>query len=153
MKNTFVKAERLKSKKTIAHLFSGGRSFAAYPLRLIYTSIPLDSVAKSVPVLFSMSVPKKNFKLAVTRNLLRRRIRETYRLHKSIFFSELSESASDTPQQYAFMFLYTGREVLSYADIEISMTKILKRFFYDAGLKNNVSLQKPKNSTNDRMPK
>ena len=152
MKNTFVKAERLKSKKTIAHLFSGGRSFAAYPLRLIYISVPLDGVAKSIPVLFSMSVPKKNFKLAVTRNLLRRRIRETYRLRKSAFFSELSESVSEIPQQYALMFLYTGREILSYADIEISMTKILKRFFYDAGLKQSFNAQKPKTSTTDRMP-
>ena len=142
----------MKSKKTIAHLFSGGRSFAAYPLRLIYISLPVENITEFVPVLFSMSVPKKNFKLAVTRNLLRRRIRETYRLHKSAFFSELIEAVSETSQQYAFMFLYTGREILSYEDINVSMIKILKRFFYDAGLKTPIKDYKGKNLATVRLP-
>jgi len=36
MKYLFPKAERLKSKKTISHLFSEGKTLQKYPIKLFY---------------------------------------------------------------------------------------------------------------------
>ena len=58
---------------------------------------------------FAVSVPKKNFKRAVKRNLLKRRIREAIRLNRSRL-----------PEGFAadFLFFYRVPEVLDYAAIE-----------------------------------
>ena len=58
---------------------------------------------------FAVSVPKKNFKRAVKRNLLKRRIREAIRLNRS----QLPEGFHAD-----FLFFYRVPEVLDYAAIE-----------------------------------
>ena len=58
---------------------------------------------------FAVSVPKKSFKRAVKRNLLKRRIREAIRLNRQ-----------SLPEGFCadFLFFYRVGEVLEYADIE-----------------------------------
>ena len=58
---------------------------------------------------FAVSVPKKSFKRAVKRNLLKRRIREAIRLNRRCL-----------PEGFCadFLFFYRVGEVLDYADIE-----------------------------------
>lgn len=55
-----------------------------------------------------VSVPKKLFKRAVKRNLLKRRIREAYRKQKH---NLAVEGGADV------LFMYSTKEVLSYEDI------------------------------------
>ncbi len=127
----FDRIERLKSEKIISQLFRGSNSLTGYPLRLVWTEItpPLSKEADNQividypPIQFGLSVPKKFFKKAVERNLLRRRIREAYRLHKARFFKKLPEN-----RHFAFMVLYTAREEMLYQDIEKGMKKIMFRF-------------------------
>ncbi len=101
---TLKKAERLSSKKDIQELFNNGSSFYLYPLKVI--TLPTTE-ATAHQVLFS--VPKRNFKRAVDRNLLKRRMREAYRLHKHLLPTE--------PQVLNIAYIYTSKDLLDYASI------------------------------------
>lgn len=117
MSQTFKKYERLCHKKVIESLFDRGnplnKSFAVYPLRVIYQKTETEQLAPKV--LFSVS--KRSFKKAVDRNLLKRRLREAYRLHKSLVSNP----------QLSIVFLYTPRVETSYQEIEKAMVSILQR--------------------------
>ncbi|MEL6358617.1 MAG: ribonuclease P protein component [Bacteroidota bacterium] len=76
---TFKQEERLKSRKRIEELFKEGKAVNLPPLRLLY--LPCDELPNH-QVLFTVS--KKRFKRAVTRNKLKRRMREAYRLNKHL---------------------------------------------------------------------
>ena len=104
MNESFGKKERLKNKIVIDQLFTEGRSLKKYPLRLIY--LPLEGT-QEIDLKTAVSVPKRNFKKAVDRNYLKRLIREAFRKNKYLVASKLESS-------YALMFIYTGREKVSY---------------------------------------
>ena len=77
---TFKKEERLCSKKLLDKLYHNGSSFLLYPFRL--TWLATDELPSDVPAQVVISVPKRKFKRAVDRNLLKRRTREAYRTNK-----------------------------------------------------------------------
>jgi len=116
---SFSKPERLKSKKIISQLFEEGSSFSVFPLRVVYLKNP-DSKEK---LQIAITVPKRSFKKAVSRNLLKRRIREAYRLNKGLLLDHIPLEA----EPYAIMFIYTAREILESPKIHKSMIKVLKQ--------------------------
>ena len=87
--------KRLKGKKQIEVLFEEGRSINVFPFRLIF----LESSENAIGI----SVGKKNFKLAIDRNRIRRQMRESA---KKIFLPLLNESTNN----YNLMLVYTGKE-------------------------------------------
>jgi len=117
---TFKKDERLNSKILIGKLFSEGDSFLAYPLKVVL--LKTDFI-ESFPAQVSFSVSKRNFKKAVTRNLIKRRMRETYRLQKSSFYQKLESENI----KLVMMFVFIGKEISSYQEIEKGMKSALKK--------------------------
>jgi len=116
--STFTKEERISGKKDIDYLFSEGKSFIVYPLRIIYVEKQLTS---DIPVSILVSVSKKRFKRAVKRNRIKRLVRESYRLNKS----ELSNFLSQQKKALLIAFLYLNNELCSYPEMEIAMKKAL----------------------------
>ena len=57
-----------------------------------------------------VSIPKRKFKHAVDRNLLRRRTREAYRLNKTL----LSEQTNNTGLDIAFLYIGDKKEEFKY---------------------------------------
>ena len=125
--HNFPKNERLKSKKTLARLFKEGRSFSVYPIRVVWLK---ESEPKSVPLQFTVSVPKKRFKNAVDRNRIKRQIREAYRLNKSELISKLSTKL-EKGETFALMMIYVSTENETYAKIEKSLRRCLERLSRD----------------------
>ena len=113
---TLPKSERLASKKIIDRLFTEGITFTGYPFVIKYLPLVAEE-AKSHQVLFTAS--KRNFKKAVERNKIKRRMREAYRLNKSML---------DTlPKKYALAYLYTAKKILPYKELESKLIKTLLR--------------------------
>lgn len=85
MKNTLSKSERLSSESRMNALFADGHRGSVDALRFCWTAFAADHGETGVSVLFS--VPKKIFKRAWKRNLIKRRMRESYRQRKHSLIS------------------------------------------------------------------
>lgn len=108
---------KLKSKKRIGNLFESGKSVKAFPLLLVYK---IDEDLET-PFQVGFSVSKRNFKNAVDRNRIKRLLREYFRKNKYLF--TLAEE-----KQFLFMFIFIGKNIPNYAEVEIAMQKIAKKF-------------------------
>lgn len=113
------KKEKLCSARAIEELFGpGGASFT----RLCY---PLRAVARDnshrrtgAPVAFVISVPKKRLRHAVDRVLMRRRIREAYRLcHQDYPVAE--------GLHVDLAFVYVANETLPFDKVDAAVKRIL----------------------------
>jgi len=114
---TLKKHEILRSKKIIKELFDNGSSFFLYPFKVYYLPYLRQDTNQ---VLFS--VPKRNYKRAVDRNLLRRRIREAYRLNKGFLTDGQKEMFS-----LSIVLIYISKSKLPYSEIENKLNKVLTR--------------------------
>lgn len=111
--NTFSKEERLCGKASVSALISDGRWGTTAHFRYCWRKSREDGLNRIIA-----SVPKKYFKRAVKRNLLKRRIREAYRTHKA------------APMGIDVMFSYWGKEIADFnvicAEIESILARISK---------------------------
>lgn len=112
-KNSFKKEERLCSKKLLASLFQNGSSFLLYPFRVTWQLSAQNS--HPFPVQIIIGVPKKRFKRSVDRNLIKRRVKEAYRLSKS---SKLYSSLNQQKKQIILGLNYVGKSAHDYDFIE-----------------------------------
>lgn len=103
------KTERLSGATAVAALLEHGKHFQAGCLRCKYMPRTGEGPSRIV-----VSVPKRSFKRAVKRNLLKRRIRESYRRQKSLLTGT-----------WDLLIVYTSREVLPYETIFADMTEML----------------------------
>ncbi len=108
---TFRKNERLCGKKSIAELFERGNSFFCFPFQVVWLKSSSDI---HYPAQVAISVSKRNFKRAVKRNLIKRRIRETYRKQKHILYEFLEQENL----KIIFILIYKGETIPEYAATE-----------------------------------
>ena len=111
---SFSKSERISEKKIIDSLFGSGNKFSVYPfdVRFLNQDENSDSISK---VLITVSSSK--IKSAVKRNLLKRRIKESYRINKNIISNKLLMIA----------FVYVSEEIFTFSLIDKAIKKILKK--------------------------
>lgn len=117
---TLHKEERLCSQKIIGEMFSSGESFLSYPLKVVFLK---TDASQPYPVQAAFTVSKRNFKRAVKRNLLKRRMREAYRLNKPSFYDELAAKEL----HIAVMFVFIGKDLIEFPVIEKAMISAFKK--------------------------
>lgn len=112
VRHTFHKNERICGKTGISKLLAGGKHGNIPGFRYCYMT---DNGLEINRIM--VSVPKKLFKRAVKRNLLKRRIRESWRLQKQ----------SMTASGVDILFTYSTKDILEFQEIQSSVAKIIEK--------------------------
>jgi len=113
----FPRSQRLKSNKAIGRLFDRNSkdcfTVLVYPYRAVVYREALTS--EGFPEVL-VSVPKRNFKKAVSRNRIKRLTREAYRLQKIVF-----------PCKMYIAFLFVGKELPEFGQVKRALGTILDK--------------------------
>lgn len=122
MKNTFKKEERLCNKGSISDLFHKGSSFLVYPFRVVSL---VEKGEHIIAPQVLISVPKRRIKKAVSRNKIKRKIKEAYRLQKQ----PLLDFGMGGRLKVLVGIQYVGKEdlpyTLLYEKIGVSLNKLM----------------------------
>ena len=106
--------ERLKSKKEISFVFDKGLSVSSFPIKLFYIKNK-EAVKSSV----AFTVGKKRIGLAVDRNLVKRRMREAFRLNCL---------GDDLFVGHSLVFVYLDAKINSLDQIVKGFNMVMERF-------------------------
>ena len=117
--NRLYKYEKLCSRTAINNIFQGGKSAICYPLRAAFTF----SEATETPAQFLITIPKKKIRKAVKRVLLRRRVREAYRLNRQLLVSQLNNHGLSIN----VAFVYLSDEIADYDTINTKMQALMAK--------------------------
>lgn len=110
-RNTLPKKERLCGRTSISMLLAKGRHGNVPGLRFCCLT---DNGSGEDRVM--VSVPKKLFKRAVKRNLLKRRLRESYRRQKHSLAPGID-----------LLMTYSTKEILSYEEIYSAVGQVIEK--------------------------
>lgn len=118
---SFKKSERLCGVKAVSELFAEGKSINMPSLRVICRFTPASRGLQPVRIL--ITVPKRHFKRAVDRNLMRRRLRETWRKNKAPLIRVMQESGRHAD----IAIIWTDTLIKPYGFAEKCMTDAIAR--------------------------
>lgn len=125
-RHTLGKAEKLKSRKLIDQLFAQGRSFTAFPVKVVYLAAPqppAPDTEQPTPVRVGVTASTRHFKRATDRNRIKRLLREVYRQQKH----ELHDAVTQQGLHLSVFFIYLDKELPTYALLQDKMRYCLKR--------------------------
>jgi len=117
---TYQKKDKLKSRKQTQYLFSKGQSINQFPIKLIYTIVH-QSENNSLQA--GVGAPTRTFRKAVSRNRVKRLLREGYRLEKPAFLSNTKLEG----KVVNLFFLYTDVTVLDQSLIQEKIKLLLAK--------------------------
>ena len=117
-RNTFGKPEKLCSKSVISGLIENGNLIHTPLLKVIWNTSP---VLLPFPAQIAFSVSKRNFKLAVTRNLIKRRLREAYRRQKNTLYDFLAAEK----KQLVMILIVRGNDVPDFSRVENAIADVM----------------------------
>lgn len=119
IKKTFSKEERLCSKVLLNALFANGSSFLVYPYRVTWL---ITTKPQTMPAQVVVGVSKKKFKKSVDRNLIKRKVKEAYRLNKAhLLYSDLEANQ----KKIIFSLNYIGKDILEFGFINLKLKNAL----------------------------
>ena len=131
---SFPKEGRLHHRSLIEGLFRMGKSFYEFPFRVSWRLLNSENLEKNfrnnVPegigkLQMMVTVPKKKRRKATDRVLMRRRIREAYRLHRHSLENEVKNI--DDLGSLSLALVYIHDKNLPYATIEEKIMTVLDK--------------------------
>lgn len=120
--HTLGKSERLKSRKKIGEIFREGKKLPQQPFLVYYRF--MKTAGQSSPILqMGAGVSSKHFKKAVSRNRIKRLIRETFRKQNDILKTVLSQGNF----VMEIFIIYTDRTLPEYQNLSDKMNVVLQK--------------------------
>lgn len=116
----FPKNQKICNEKAIERLFENGKYLTEKPFRIIYN---IDNNNEDIFLKALIVVPKKRVRLASDRNVIKRRVKEAYRLQKS----ELEKYLKSNNHHLNLAIIYQKYEILDYKLIEEKIKLLLSR--------------------------
>mgnify|MGYP001791936628 CR=1 FL=1 len=112
--------EKLKSRKLLDQLFTKGRSFSVFPVKVFFMQLPEPG---DHPIKAGVGVSARNFRKAVDRNRIKRLLRECYRLNKQ----SLHAMVNTNQKNIAVFFLYIGKDIPDFILLNEKMQSALTK--------------------------
>ncbi len=156
---TLRKSAKLRHRTLVQNLFGKGTSVYAGPLRVIFRTLAKEDLTASfkeavpdllAPVQMMITVPKKKRRHAVDRVLIRRRIREAFRLQYRPLRKKIEEDGEIRTLSLAIIYMHA--ENCSMEKISAAMATVLVKLekkLMSGSLQQTTNIQQP--TTNNQQ--
>ena len=116
----FPKKQKIRGHEAIERLFANGKSISESPIRVIWN---FEENNDNISLKAVIVVSKKRVKLAVDRNIIKRRIKEAYRIQKR----QLELALEGNNQQLNLAIIYQEEDIKDYKLLEQKINLLLTR--------------------------